>query len=516
MKKNLGLTVLLLTAILYFTLQVHGESLPELERASDTVQVQTVADLAKSPEAASDIEEEFTDADVIEDITPEAHSATSDSADSATESNDEPADTENESEESPDETSERLTEADAEAKADAEPEPEPEQVPEEPDPFAAEPYAQSSLKDIEEYFERYHELSEQSAEFSERALAIIAGSSEDRNFRRQCEFLTRGTGHNVYAVGLALIIMPRLLEVSNLIIENSIKTLMQTFTDELISEPLAREIRLSELGNHLDSQAGLATLLRQLSLKISNFCDHVELQSSRRHVQGRTPEFLRAANRDMIALLRQQRAKLETLLAQLDLHHQFCQVNLEYFLAVSDHAPAVMQGSQIGRMLRSCLDFAVSLRNYRAEYGEFTHKFTILIETRQADVEKLVGNNSRRNARIAGFTGNFPARDRDDMPKPEFSAVETLQQIFALLDAMREQSERLIRDDSSVSSANNQIAPETFKQLKDELCRHLDSASWPIKPLPKPEKTSEPEIDSDLEPDVAADADEDEVTEPLN
>lgn len=376
----------------------------------------------------------------------------------------------------------------ADTGADAESETESEPEPEEPDPFAAEPYAQSSLKDLEKYLEHNRELAEKSEEFSERALAIIAGSSEDRNFRRHCEFLTRAAGQNVYAPALALIIMPRLLEVSNLVIENSIKTLMNTFADELISEPLAREIRLSELGNHLDSQAELAKLLRQLAGQIADFCDQTELQNSRRHVQGRIPEFLRAVNRDMAALLKQQREQLVRLLNQLDQHHSFCQINLEYFLSVSDHAPAVMQGSQVGRILRSCLDFAVSLRNYRAEYENFAHRFNILIEARQTDIEKLVGNNSRRNARIAGFTGSFPARDRDDMPEPAFSAVETLQQTFALLDAMHEQSTRLIRDESSVSGADNQITPETFKQLKDELSRHLDSASWPVKPLPEPEE----------------------------
>lgn len=263
---------------------------------------------------------------------------------------------------------------------------------------------------------------------------------------------------------------------------------MNTFADELISEALAREIRLSELGNHLDSQAELAKQLRQLSLQINDFCNQTELQSSRRHVQGRIPEFLRAANRDMIALLRQQREQLERLLNQLDQHLKFCQINLEYFLAVSDHAPAVMQGSQIGRILRSCLDFAVSLRNYRKEYEAFAYRFSVLIKARLTDMEKLVGSNSRRNARIAAFTGNFPARDRDDMPEQGFSAVETLQQTMALLDAMREQSDRLMRDESSSISEANQIAPETFEQLKSELSRHLDSANWPVKSLQKFEK----------------------------
>jgi hypothetical protein len=507
MKKiDLLVLTLLLSAFFCCNPQVHGEIPP----ADETAIASETSVEASLPASKT----------IVVEPEPEADTAQKNGDNSDIEPDEEPADAENvsdKSEQTADENTTALsetetgssddTEADTVSESEIESEPEPEPEPEEPDPFAAEPYAQSSLKDIEEYFSSYHELSEKSAEFSERALAIIAGSSEDRNFRRQCEFLTRVSGHNVYAVGLALIIMPRLLEVSNLIIENSIKTLMQTFADELISEPLAREIRLSELGNHLDSQAGLATLLRQLSLKISNFCDHVELQSSRRHVQGRTPEFLRAANRDMIALLRQQREKLDTLLNQLDLHHQFCQVNLDYFLAVSDHAPAVMQGSQIGRMLRSCLDFAVSLRNYRAEYGEFTHKFTILIETRLIDIEKLVGNDSRRNAKIAGFTGNFPTRDRDDMPESAFSAVEMLQQTFALLDAMLEQSTRLIRDDSSVDSADDQIAPETFKQLKDELSRHLDSASWPIKPLPGNEEAGASENEDLLEPVKVADED---------
>ena len=507
MKRSYGLTALLLTAFLYFNLQASGETLPEMESASGTAQIETAASAVVSPEAGSETEEDLIKTEAIEDILLEsaenedkgdnAHTEVSDEIDEkAAEDTDLNADALIETDAGTDTDAQSATEtgdADIEladntgdTEADTEPEAEPE--PEEPDPFAAEPYAQNSLKDIEEYFTSNHELAEKSVEFSERALAIIAGSSEDRNFRRQCEFLTRVANHNVYAAGLALIVMPRLLEVSNLIIENSIRTLMNTFADELISEALAREIRLSELGNHLDSQAELAKQLRQLSLQINDFCNQTELQSSRRHVQGRIPEFLRAANRDMIALLRQQREQLERLLNQLDQHLKFCQINLEYFLAVSDHAPAVMQGSQIGRILRSCLDFAVSLRNYRKEYEAFAYRFSVLIKARLTDMEKLVGSNSRRNARIAAFTGNFPARDRDDMPEQGFSAVETLQQTMALLDAMREQSDRLMRDESSSISEANQIAPETFEQLKSELSRHLDSANWPVKSLQKFEK----------------------------
>lgn len=490
MKRKYGLTVLLLTAFLHFNLQVSGESLPELENTSATAQVQTLADATVVPEIEPETTENIPEANVSEensDIdTAEVPGASDEETDASADPDtlteaDAEAGTDAQSETEADDADTELATDTGDTEPELEPESEPE--PEEPDPFAAEPYAQSSLKDIEEYFERNQELAEKSAEFSERALAIIAGSSENRNFRRQCEFLTRAANQNVYAAGLALIILPRLLEISNLVIGNSIRTMMNTFTDELSSEQLAREIRLSELGRHLDSQAELAKLLRKLSGQINLFCGLTELHSSRRHVQGSIPEFLRAANRDMIALLRQQREQLDRLLNQLDQHHQFCQVNLEYFLAVSDHAPSVMQGSQIGRILRSCLDFAVSLRNYRTEYEAFTHRFSVLITARLTELEQLVDGNSRRNARIAAFTGNFPARDRDDMPEPAFSAVETLKQAFVLLDAIREQSDHLIQDDSSGNSESELTEPETFEQLKSELSRHLDSASWPVKPL---------------------------------
>ncbi|PKL47062.1 MAG: hypothetical protein CVV42_14300 [Candidatus Riflebacteria bacterium HGW-Riflebacteria-2] len=515
MKKLYLLAVpLLLTAVLCFNLQVYGESpatgeiaaAAEAGKDDSSVTEDSSENIATDPTAATDKnslttnDESTKSIDKSETVDTEEEiveaSATDRSSDVDANINagiDSDSDTDSDSE------TEVATESDTEEDEEVEPESEPEPEPEEPDPFAGEPYAQSSLKDIENYLERNHELAEKSAEFSERALAIIAGSSEDRNFLRQCEFLTRVANHNVYAAGLALIIMPRLLEVSNLVCENSTKTLMNTFADELHSETLAREIRLSELSSHLNSQAELAKLLRQLSSQIDSLCDQAVLQNSRRHVQGRIPEFLRAVNRDMIALIKQQRAQLDRLLDQLDLHHQFCQVNLEYFLSVSNDAPSVMQSSQLARIRRSCLDFAVSLRNYRAGYEAFAYKFTGLIESRLADIEKLAGNNSRINARIADFTGNFPARDRDSMSEAAFSAVETLQQTFVLLDTMRKQSERLMHDESSAASSDdNQIVPETFEQLKAELSRHLDSANWPIKPRRELEEQDEPETEDQL------------------
>lgn len=383
-----------------------------------------------------------------------------------------------------------------EAREEPEPELELEPEPAEPDPFAREPYAQSSLKDIEKYIENSHELAEKSKKFNERTLAIIAGSSDNRNFRRHCEFLSRVSNHNIYSVSMALIVFPRLLEVSNLVCENSIRTLMNTFADELIREPLAREIRLSELHNHIDSQAKLVKLLRQVANNIDLFCQQARQQSSRRHIQGNIPEFLRATNHEMLKLIQAQRQQLDMLLNQCELHQRFCQINIDYFLAVSDAAPAVMQGSQLGRILRSCLDFAVTLGNYRNGYEIFSYQFGKLIENRLTDGESLIGRDSRRAARIDEFVDNFPERDRDEAHEASFTAEYELQQAFALLDHIYEQSKQLRHDETSAASdEQSQTDSETFNMLKAELTRHLNSANWPI---------TKPEIFDDFERELAS------------
>lgn len=397
--------------------------------------------------------------------------------------------------------SETLSASKDETEPVTEPEPDPEPEPTEPDPFASDPYAQSSLKDIEQHFAQSRELAVKSMEFGSRARAIIAGTSDNRNFRRHCEYLTRAANNNVYVTNVAMLVFPRLLEVSNLRCESSIKTLMNAFTGELIREPLAREIRLSEMRNLLDSQAELARLLRNLSNQITYFCLEAQLQSSRRHVQGRIPEFLRAANRNMINLITRQNANLEALLNQFDHHNQFCLVNIDYFFAVSDHAPGVMQGAQLGRLLRSCADFAVSLHNYREEFRIFAAQFEKLVEKRLNEVDTLVGNKTRYAARIAEFTNNYPERDLDDMREETFSAQQLLQQALELLDTIREQADKLSEGDiSAAAHEEGEADVKAHEILKTSLNQHLDSTSWSLKEfLSPPEELAEPVLKEKLE-----------------
>ena len=393
------------------------------------------------------------------------------------------------------------SEDETEPVTEPEPDPEPEPEPTEPDPFASDPYAQSSLKDIEQHFAQSRELAVKSMEFGSRARAIIAGTSDNRNFRRHCEYLTRAANNNVYVTNVAMLVFPRLLEVSNLRCESSIKTLMNAFTGELIREPLARDIRLSEMRNLLDSQAELARLLRNLSNQITYFCLEAQLQSSRRHVQGRIPEFLRAANRNMINLITRQNANLEALLNQFDHHNQFCLVNIDYFFAVSDHAPGVMQGAQLGRLLRSCADFAVSLHNYREEFRIFAAQFEKLVEKRLNEVDTLVGNKTRYAARIAEFTNNYPERDLDDMREETFSAQQLLQQALELLDTIREQADKLSEGDiSAAAHEEGEADVKAHEILKTSLNQHLDSTSWSLKEfLSPPEELAEPVLKEKLE-----------------
>ena len=396
--------------------------------------------------------------------------------------------------------SETSSESEDESESVTEPEPEPEPEPAEPDPFASDPYAQSSLKDIEQHFSQSRELAVKSREFGSRARAIIAGTSDNRNFRRHSEYLTRAVNNNVYVTNVAMLVFPRLLEVSNLLCESSIKTLMNAFTGELIREPLAREIRLSEMRNLLDSQAELARLLRNLSNQIACFSLEAQLQSSRRHTQGRIPEFLRAANRDMINLITRQNANLEALLNQFDHHNQFCLVNIDYFFAVSDHAPGVMQGAQLGRLLRSCADFAVSLHNYREEFRVFAAQFEKLIDKRLNEVDTLVGNKTRYAARIAEFANNYPERDLDDMREETFSAQQLLQQALELLDTIREQAGKLSEGDiSAAAPEESEVDVKAHEILKTSLNQHLDSTSWSLKEfLSPPEKIAEPVLEEEV------------------
>jgi hypothetical protein len=91
----------------------------------------------------------------------------------------------------------------------------------------------------------------------------------------------------------------------------------------------------------------------------------------------------------------------------------------------------------------------------------------------------LCKNRSQYANRIADFYGNYPKRDLDNMPEPEFTAQTQLKQAFELLQCLNTKSLQLIKDDTSANIAKP-VDNETFRDLKINLERHLISKNWPI------------------------------------
>ncbi len=349
--------------------------------------------------------------------------------DSSSEADTDPALTDTDSETDPD--------ADLSSDADVTPEKTATATPEVYDPFAADPFTGSPLLRMKRRLETLAGINGRMQKSADLALAVAVSASEDRYFRRNCEYLTRLIRRSPFPALASTLVFPEFLGIANELMLESTRAIINISIEDLQHNPQKRLKMLNELNSLHQLTGQIAQMQRKALQNVKDIAASLTYQARRRSVGAPPADMLKKIISEVSQLLDQSAGRWEALLNQHDHHRAHFSGILDYLVSSNDSLPAVRHAAQLSQMLRSLLDFKISLEDF---YGHVSASPARLGDRQQALAEKLASLASRSNqfrSRVAAFDGRFPARENDPAATPAFSCAEELTEIFSLLEKMQ-------------------------------------------------------------------------------
>ncbi len=351
------------------------------------------------------------------------------------------------------------------------------------DPFAAEPFANTSLLRMKKRLQSLSETCFAHRKTADLALAIIAASSDDRFFRRTGEFSVRISRHLPFPSLAATLIIPEFLGVANELMIRATRTLINS-TMEVRNEPLQHSDMLERLAIMSKLTSKIADCQRQIKTNISNLNRQLTKLNSQRFTPVPPGQILKNMNSSMLQLIEKYLSHWSGLINQFDRHYEYFSGQLRYLADSGASLPSVRQAAYLNLMLRSLLDFKVSLEKYYGQLSACPARVSEWQKVVHDEIKACSERNNRFNGRLDDFMGKFPDRDVEDRKAPDFSADAEIQNVFSLLEKMTQMVALTDEKKSTEVSANTEAGPETEKAtLLDLLRPYINGAPW-IEPEP--------------------------------
>jgi len=396
-------------------------------------------------------------------------------------------------------------------------------------PFAADPFTGSPLLRMKRRLETLGAINGRMQKSADLALAVTASASEDRYFRRNCEYLTRLIRRAPLPALASTLVFPEFLGIANELMIESTRAIVSISIEDLQHNPQKRLKMLNDLAGLHQLTGQIAQLQRKAMQNVKDLAASLTDQARRRAVGTPPADLLKKVISEAAQLLDQSAGRWEALLNQHDHHRAHFSSILDYLVSSNDSLPAVRHASKLNQMLRSLLDFKVSLEDF---YGHVSASPARLDDRQQALSEKLAslaGRSNQFRSRVAAFDGRFPARENDPAATPAFSCVEELTGIFSLLEKM--QGAKIVTEltqtdasqqseiPSAVTAPGSETAaltvspkpsekqslepsesrPESGKSLLEELIVWIDGSPWPLSSEKNEEGTENKSPNNDKE-----------------
>lgn len=393
-------------------------------------------------------------------------------------------------------------------------------APEVYDPFAADPFTGSSMLRMKRRLETLAGINGRMQKSADLALAVAASASEDRYFRRNCEYLTRLIRRAPLPALTSTLVFPEFLGIANELMLESTRAIINISIEDLQYNPQKRLKMLNELNGLHQLTGQIAEIQRKALQNVKDLATALTDQARRRAVGAPPADLLKKVISEISQLLNQSADRWNALLNQHEHHRALFSGILDYLVSSNDSLSGVRHAAQLNQMLRSLLDFKICLEDF---YGQASASPARLDERQQALSEKLTslaGRSNQFRSRVAAFDGRFPARENDPTATPAFSCAEELTGIFSLLEKM--QAAKIVTgltqtDDSQQSEVSSvttapgsetatltvspkspdkqslepsESRPEFRKSLLEELIVWIDGSPWPL-PSEKNEENPE-------------------------
>ncbi|MDD3146984.1 MAG: hypothetical protein PHD82_06745 [Candidatus Riflebacteria bacterium] len=361
------------------------------------------------------------------------------------------------------------------------------------DPFAAEPFAGTSLVRMKRRLQHLAKTSFAMQKTADLGLAIVAASSDDRFFRRTGEFSLRISRHLPFSALACIIILPEFINIADELMIRATRKLINASTE---NRPNNRQ-QFSQMLDQLEAMNELAIKVaehqRQVQMKLRDLIRQLVWFNDRRFIKTATGEIIKNSNSAIHKQIEKHLNIWKGLLNQFDHHQEYFSGQLKYLKEAGTGLAGVRKASHLNLMLRSLLDLKILVEKAYASFSGCPARAEEWQRALHTDLESQTLRSNRMKARINDFIGKFPARDIEESSAPTFSAEKELENTFDLLEKMAtikpaDAIEPVAEVDHEKTSEETEEEPEKLSLI--DLLRPYISGN----PLPEPEP--EPEIEA--------------------
>jgi len=350
-----------------------------------------------------------------------------------------------------------------------------------------EPFYGASIEDSQNRLKKLYAIFEENIKTRDLLTGLVLAESDDRVFRRTCEFLLRAVNKPVFTGYSALIIFPRLIRTAAAIEQKQLERAIRMFSEDFNHNSSSRQSLIENLKNLNILSSQIYDLGVKLACKIRANLDHSLLLSSRRHHTGEIASFLRKNNRMLVETLKQQLLIFDGLLNQLNHHICLNRNIIDYLLTVNSDSNGTIIAVRATRSLRSFRDFRQIQENYHAAIETALEILASLIKNLHEESEALCRSHRRDYSRILTLAGPFPSRDADLAESPALELKSLLNENIQLLSELKIAAS-LKENEEEIENGFTPISKEELGELWGVF---LNSKNWVNSELFKDFKTED-------------------------
>jgi len=115
-----------------------------------------------------------------------------------------------------------------------------------------EPFSGTSIEETQSGLKKLYSIFEESSKTQQLLVGLVLAESNDRFFRRNCEFLLKACNNQVFTGHAAMTVFPRLIKTAAAIEQKRLEEVMTLFNDEFNRDSATR-LNLIENPAHLNS-----------------------------------------------------------------------------------------------------------------------------------------------------------------------------------------------------------------------------------------------------------------------
>ncbi|HNX77540.1 MAG TPA: hypothetical protein PKM56_17810, partial [Candidatus Rifleibacterium sp.] len=262
------------------------------------------------------------------------------------------------------------------------------------------------------------------------------------------------------------------------------RSVINISVEELQRSPTTRSARLGQLLKMNLIAADIAAHQRRAVSSIKALLAELDLISSQCVVAGQPASPLKAAGKNIRSTISHYCQLWDGLLNQYEHHLNFTNSQLQYLSGSGNAISGVRQAVHMNLMLRSLLDFKISLEKFYSQISAGPAK----AEAWQKSLHEALSGSAQRPApkESALNSSRFPSRDIDTRVTPNFSAIIGLEKIFSRLAELKA-FDPVLSNELPEENTGEEIASRAT-MLVESLRPYLDGTDWPVVEIPEEEE----------------------------